>query len=95
MNDNAKFKEVADLIRADKIKDVIAMINTYEVDYNLCNDNKRNLLMVAVANNSVDLARFLLSKVNINDSNQKGKTPLFIAVRKNNFDSMPLWRIKI
>ena len=62
MNNNEKFKKVADLIRKDKIEDVITLIKRGEVDHSLCNERKRNLLMVAVANNKSDLSRFLIGE---------------------------------
>ncbi|WP_433631778.1 ankyrin repeat domain-containing protein [Chryseobacterium cucumeris] len=89
MNDN-NIVNVFQFVRLNKLDSIESEVNSFNVN-NFINDFGENLLHEAIAFKAIDIVKFLLScKIDINHSDQNGKTPLHFSAAHNDFESTEL-----
>lgn len=85
-----KIDNVFQFVRLNELDSVESEINSFNVN-EFINDFGENLLQEAIAFEAIDIVKFLLNcQIDINHSDQNGKTPLHFSTAHNDFESTKL-----
>ena len=70
--------------------ELIAILAEYSDNYSFVDNNGNTLLHLAVLNRDIITVKKLLSKININSTNNSGKTAFYLAYEARDFEMMQL-----
>lgn len=82
--------DIFQLVRFDQLDKLKEIINEQNIN-SYINEYKQNLVHEAIVNESLDILKYLLKcKIDINQQDEEGKTPLHYCGLYNNYDSTKL-----
>ncbi|AYV76088.1 MAG: hypothetical protein Terrestrivirus4_136 [Terrestrivirus sp.] len=81
-------KQVPEIEEYDIVPEIVKIYRDVKVLECEADDNGMNEFMIAVRNNDLNKMKFLLPFIDINKTNNKGESALFIASIHNKFDAM-------